>query len=63
MMIKIDEKKFAKLNVGFLRTGDMAMLTVPAREGFVRARIVGDEIEVIPERSSGHKAVCDALAE
>lgn len=61
MMIKIDEKKFAKLGVGFLRTGDMAMLTVPAREGFVRARIVDDEIEVIPERSSGHKAVRDAL--
>lgn len=61
MMIKIDPEAFAKAGVGILLSGDLAMITVPGRDGFVRARVVGDEIEVVPERSSAHKALCDAL--
>lgn len=61
MMIKIDEARFAAAKVGFIRNGPEAMMTVPGRDGFVRARVVGDEIEVVPERSSAHKALCDAL--
>ncbi|MFA7334928.1 MAG: hypothetical protein WC130_11650 [Kiritimatiellia bacterium] len=63
MMIKIDAEAFTTANVGFLRNGGVAMITVPGRDGFVRARIVGDEIEVIPERSSDHKALCAALGQ
>lgn len=62
MMITIDAAKFAEAGVGILMGGDEAMLTVPGRDGFVRARIVGDQIEVIPERSSSHKALVDVLA-
>lgn len=61
MMIKIDADVFAKAGVGILMGGDQAMLTVPGNDGFIRARVVGDEIEVVPERSSAHKALCDAL--
>lgn len=61
MKIKIDGEKFTEAGLVFRQDGPVMCFMVPGRTDIVRAKIQGDDMVLMPERSSAHKALLKAL--
>ena len=62
MKIAIDEAVWAaRTDLGHLRRVGEMLFVLPAESQVIPAMIVGDEIELFPERFAGHRALVSAL--
>ena len=58
-----DAEKIAERCIAFEREGDMIKVKLDkASEPWITARIVGNNLDLHPQRSSGHKKLNDRLA-
>ena len=59
--LKPDAKALKAKKIKTRDEGDVRHFTLPDREGEISVRMVGDELELFPQRSAAHRALMAAL--
>lgn len=58
-----DEDRFTAAGLIFSRSGNTAIFYTPLKPDAIRVGLIGEELQFLPRRSSGHKRVLVALGE
>lgn len=58
-----DEERFTSAGLVFSRTGNIATFLTPGKPDAVQVGLIGDELQLMKHRSSGHRRILAALGE
>lgn len=58
-----DEERFTSAELTFSREGSIATFYTPGKPDPVQVSLIGEELQLLPRRSGGHRRILGALGE